>query len=315
MAALSAGGVNALFSLAFGRPATASELKYWSGKEKTSLTGALKKSGGLKKDFLVAYGSSTKTKDEWKAHYAAQDAKKTAGGGTSSDPTKWPDGTPKVTGNEAGDKLLNTLVTKVDDLVKAGNTVNPAITITPEQTAAWLAQAKTELDPYYAGEIDKSIAAFKTYADREKQTALQNEQDTVGKYSRDLWSTGENLSESGWGSSSKRMTEEDLLAKEAQKTVDRNRELAVFNTQGQANLAAADVGGGTFNTKAGDYSFGARPLFTAGKAGVGLGANTPLYSISPSVASRLENEKTVKMRERAADLQSAFVGNRAFNFS
>jgi hypothetical protein len=123
------------------------------------------------------------------------------------------------------------------------------------------------------------------------------------------------MSESGFGSSSRRNTSEIKLATDAQSAVDRSRELTAFNTQGYANTAAGEVGGGVFNAKAGDYSFGARPLFTGGKAGITSGASSPLYSISPSIVSSFENQHKVDVARRKGELQSAYVGNRAFNFS
>lgn len=58
--------INALFHLAFGRNATKAELSYWTGKQKSSLTDSLGKSGNTSADFKKTYsgakGSTAPTK-------------------------------------------------------------------------------------------------------------------------------------------------------------------------------------------------------------------------------------------------------------
>ena len=222
--------------------------------------------------------------------------------------------TPVSTSNQSSGTLMTALQSVLDKWTQAGYAINPNVTITPELTAQFMAQAHNEIDPYYSNQLKVATDQFMTSLGYSANQIVQNEQNAQIQYGRQFKQLGETAAEQGFAQSGIRQRQEGELATDTQRSLDASR--AAF--QNATNLAA-----GKF---AGEYGYSNLPGMTISNAPrvlAGQGTfsqdttQSPVYSLSPSVYSGItgsqQYEKEGALRTRASQLEQGYRLNQSIN--
>lgn len=193
----------------------------------------------------------------------------------------------------------------VKKLESEGKVVNPNIEINPAMTAKFLAQAKTELEPYY-GQIFKQAEQdlgkeftrlSEDYSAQEKQIGEQ--------YGRQLENTQEDYARRGLAFGSERKAAEKTLADQTNQALQGNLQQATrraedIGTQGERMLGSAN-----FPKRQLSFQTGAAPI--TGAPGVyglsGSTQNRTLFAPQGGVTGDVERERLFGETQRAKELE------------
>lgn len=218
------------------------------------------------------------------------------------------------TGNATLDGMVQSLKKQLDNTVAAGNTINPDITISPDQVQKFIDQAKDEIEPYYQtiytqikGDLQRHAADISTEL---AATAGQ----TTDQFGRNLRTLRDNTTENGTTFSGERVRNETQLATDAQRSLDAAQRTAVSAATDAARAAESQVGSSnvsditapTIQTPniAGSFKPGQT---TIASATTGLPSNSSaLFSFSGGLSGTLEQQKLAAEKTREAELEKAY---------
>lgn len=245
----------------------------------------------------------------------------TPGGGTTGAPPIAQGGT--VNGNTTPadistlppefQALYSQLNTYLQQLQQRGQVLNPNVEITPAQTAAFLQQAKNEIDPYYQSQLKlatDTLTSSLNYASQQEQTAEQRLQQTYG---RSLEGIGSTAADQGFAQSGIRQRNESDLAYNTNNQMQDARNALTQNSNNAARSFAQLWGTNSLPsqliTNEIPRAIAGQPNFAQG------GGTTPLYQLSPEVYAGLtgtqQYQQNADVANRASQLESAFRSNQA----
>jgi len=211
------------------------------------------------------------------------------------------------TGNTALDDLLTSLSDYLKELQKRGQTIDPYVEITPEKMAEFLAQAETEISPYYSTQLKLAREDFLRTAGYTKDEILRQEGEYQRTYGTGLRTLGETMAEKGFAVSGPRLVAERELAEETQRDIEKARREAEFKLGTTARTFAKTWGYGETAVP----TIPEAPRVLAGVPEFEKAARElPLYEISPETYAGLIGEKEweakAEKKTRAAELEKAF---------
>lgn len=209
-------------------------------------------------------------------------------------------------------QLYSQLNTYLQQLQQRGQVLNPNVEITPEQTASFLQQAKTEIDPYYSSQLKIATDALSSslgYATQNEQTSEDRLQKTYG---RSLENIGVTAADQGFAQSGIRQRNESDLAYNTNNQIQDARGALSQNAGNAARSFAQLWGGNALPTS----TIGAAPRAIAGNPTfANSGGNLPLYQLSPEVYAGLTGsqkyQQNTDVANRASQLEGAFRSNQA----
>jgi len=281
--------INALYQFNFGRNATAAEVAKFSGR---TVKDAANLVLGAKSPFV---------------NYKAPAA-------TPSAPTAAPSIADQL--QEPYKSLYNEMKANLDRITQNGQIVNPAIEITPEQTAAFMAQAAQEIHPYYADQLKIAKDQFLTGLGYSAEDIAQQEQNAVQEYKKTRESISANAAETGFALSGQRIQQEQQAATSTQQQLDNARKN--FN---RTNTQAAQNFAGQYGSAAlaglDTPKIGAAPK--VGTDGIELAGmpNSPLYQLSPDIYGALQGSQVTAEKaaqaNRASELEGIYRSNQALS--
>lgn len=211
-------------------------------------------------------------------------------------------------------QLYTQLETYLQQLTQRGQVLNPDVNITPEQTLAFLNQAQTEINPYYAGQLKlakDSLSKTLNYAIGNEQ---QSEQQAQRDYSTNLRTLGETAADRGFAQSGLRQRDEGNLAYDTQTSIDNARKALSYNSGNAASTFAQQYGSDNLPNP----TIGQAPRVLAGQPNFQTGGGSnPLYQLSPDVYSGLKGssqyQQQADISNRASQLESAFRTTQGVN--
>jgi len=211
------------------------------------------------------------------------------------------------TGNEILDQTLQILTQYLDKLDQRGQMINPAVEVTPEQMADFLAQAQSEIDPYYSGQLKLARENLLFSAGYTKDEVLKAEAELERKYGIGVRQLGERAAETGFLYGGRRRLAERELAEETQADIERTRRALGYETGVAAREFARRWGTEELPT----LEIGAMPRAMAGRRKFGVGAETtPLFQLRPDIYQGLIGEqefaRKTAVRQRQAELEEAW---------
>lgn len=209
--------------------------------------------------------------------------------------------------------LYQQLDNYLKELQKRGQVINPNVVIDPAKLAEFTAQAKNEIDPYYANQLKVAKDQFLTSLGYSKEALEANETELERQYSQKLEGIASSAAEKGFAQSGIRQLDEQDLAQSTQYTLDTNRRQLGQNLASTASTFAGQYG--TSNLPQSPLSHAPRVL--AGESDFGRGQQSPFYSLSSAVYDGLrgtnEFQQTADVRNRASQLEGAYRSELANN--
>jgi len=196
----------------------------------------------------------------------------------------------------------------LDELQRRGKTINPNIEITPEKAAEFLAQAQSEINPYYTGQLSLAREGFLRSVGYSAEQIANQEKEWAKKYKQNVRTIGTNTAETGMVLSGSRNLEEQNLAQDTQSQIDQARRSASYQAGTSARQFAQEWGGTNMPASTNIMS---APRVLAGQESWGTDSNTnPFYELDPSIYDGLVgtqqwNQKAQE-KSRASELESAF---------
>lgn len=204
-------------------------------------------------------------------------------------------------------ELLSILELQLEELESQGKVLNPAVEITDQQLTDFMAQAETEIAPYYASQLKLARHGFMESLGYAQEEIEAQEVSAQRQYGRELRGLGEEMAERGFATSGRRMTEEQELATQTQEALDVRRRTALHGAESMAGQFA-EQWGETGMPSAPTMS--AAPQVVAGQRQWQTGAQTPFYELSDDVYAGLkgtrEFEEQAQIRTRTSELEKAF---------
>lgn len=212
-------------------------------------------------------------------------------------------------------QLLDQMFAYLQKLEAAGKALNPNIQITPEQTAAFMAQASNEIDPYYATQLKIAKDQLLTSLGYTQDQIAMQETQAQKQYNENLRQIGSTAADQGFAQSGIRQRQEQNLASDTQYQLSQARKAAALSAGNAAGQFAQQFGGANLPTAPGLNSM---PRIVPGSEGFKyVGESAPLYQLSPGVYDGLtgsnQYEQNVAKRTRASELESAFRTNSALS--
>lgn len=256
---------------------------YWTGKEDTQLKNALQKdiwAGGVydspEKDAARFQRTIDKLPPEYRSLY---------------------------------DEVKNVL----DEIVARGQSVNPNVEITPEQTAKFLTQAQNEINPYYSTQLGLAKEGFLQSIGYDKQQILDLEKQMAGQFKQGFKQIGQNAADVGFAQSGLRNQQEQNLVGDTQYQIDQQRR-ALQQRTAELSQAYAQQYAGLPGYQPIQPTIAAAPKVTDQGFSTATGEK-PIYSLSPNIYDKLVGEQEFNRRSatqtRASELESAFRTNKA----
>lgn len=256
---------------------------------------------------LVSGSADNKKLNDWWNQNGVKEYPNVTLTSTSPSTTTSPTATPEsTTGDEYYDGLLSQMQTYLDEIKQRGQTINPNVTITPDQLAEFMSQAEREIDPYYSTQMKLAKDQLLTSLGYTKEDLDTFESDMEQKYGKQLRTYGENMAETGMARSGSRQVGERELATETQQSIDTNRTTAERNARSLASNYAQTWGGSNLPTT----TVSSKPTVQAGISNFSRGSGSSLYNLSSDVYDDLvgsaEYEKQTNIKTRASQLEEAF---------
>lgn len=242
------------------------------------------------------------------------------GGGGSSAPAPQPvpqgPTEEQITKEMVANEILKQAQDFLEQLKARGQTVNPYVDITPEKVLEFSAQAEKELGPYYAEQLKLAREEFLTDLGYAKEDIERTEQELERKYGLQVRQLSEELAETGFAQSGRRLFQERQLSEEAQRNIEQKRREAAERLGLKASEFTKEFGsealkdanvpqiGPSPRALPGEFSFERLP-----------GETRPLYTLSPSVYGGItgakEFEKRGALRDRGSQLEEAYRTKKA----
>lgn len=209
-------------------------------------------------------------------------------------------------------QLYSQLEQYLQKLQANGQILNPNIELTPEKIAEFLAQAHSEIDPYYSNVLKIAQEGLTRNSNYALGELANNEAQLQSQYGRSLRSLGENAADQGFAQSGLRQRDEQQLASDTQNTLDTNRRQLQFGAGTDALNFAGTYGGANLPAQ----SMSTSPRVLAGESNFTSGGGTqPLYSLSGSILEGLKGtsqyQQEADVRNRSSQLEQAFNSNNA----
>jgi len=206
-------------------------------------------------------------------------------------------------------EILKSMRDMLEELKKRGQTVNPAIEITPEKAAEFMQQAEGEINPYYSGQLKLAKEDLLASVGYTKDEVTRFEQDIAKKFKQGFQQVGEQKAEEGFALSGRRMKEEGQLAEMTQEQIDANRRI-LENRTGELSRAFARQYAGLPGYEQQAFNIGGAPKVSGtGAFELGTGEN-PIYTLSPEIYNQLigsqEFERRGATSTRQSELEAAF---------
>lgn len=232
---------------------------------------------------------------------------------TPTSPTTGSPTTPDLTGLTPE---LQALYTRLEEylarLEQQGQSINPNITITPEQIAEFTHQAEGEINPYYSSQLQLARENLLRTVGYSTNEILEQERTAAQKYQKNFRKLGETFADTGFAQSGLRNVSEGDLASETQSSIDSNRRKLEFGVGDLTRSFAQQYG----TPEVPQFNIAETPQFGAGEKTASFGSGSrSLYSLDPSVYGNLVGSQEFNRRSavsnRASQLESAFRTNQA----
>jgi hypothetical protein len=202
-------------------------------------------------------------------------------------------------------ELYGQLKGYLDKLQANGQSVNPSIQITPEQIAAFTAQAQNEIAPYYANQLKVARQSLMQSLGYSTAQIQKQEEDLQKQYGNSLRTLAENSAENGFAQSGIRGRQQDDLATATQSSIDQARS-ALGNSASNAASQFAQTYGSS-NLPSAPTLNSTRVL--PGQSQFQSGGSNPLYTLSPEVYDGLtgtqQYQQTADINNRVSQLSGA----------
>lgn len=204
----------------------------------------------------------------------------------------------------------------LDKLQANGQSINPDVQITGQQTADFLNQAASEINPYYQDQLKTARDTLLRSLGYSEDQILKNEQDLQTSYQKADQGLTSSAAENGTAQSGQRVLDESNLATATQASIDSGR-AALANT---ANNAAATFAQNYGTKNLPDSTITGAPQVAAGATGfTSSNGSAPVYQLSDNVYDGLvgtnEYNRRAAVQSRASQLEQAFRGTAANNQS
>lgn len=203
----------------------------------------------------------------------------------------------------------------VKTLQNQGKVVNPSITITPEMTAKFLDQAKTEINPYYSQIIKQAQDDIQRSFTRTSEDYSRRERDIGLQYGKALENTQEDFARRGLAFSSRRDEAEKNLATEATTALEDAQRQAQRQAQDIGTQGERTLGSSLFNSNA-SIRTGSTPIVNRpGQYGLQTGTGTRnLFTPTGGVTGEIERRKLFDEKQRVQELENNERSLRALNY-
>ena len=215
-----------------------------------------------------------------------------------------------TTGNKQLDGLQDELSDYAQKQKDSGNNINANIEITPQQVQQFVDQASREIDPYYTSIYQQNRQSLQSATAELLQSYQLREQETQVGFEEALQAKRQSLAERGLLQSTIRVDEEKALADSFQRQLTSLRNTTLGT--GRANIESVQSNIGSRNLT----GVAAPSLNTITARGFVPGQSalkspyqkesSALFSLSPDITGRLEEEQTRSRRLREEELKRAF---------
>ena len=210
--------------------------------------------------------------------------------------------------------LLQQLQSFLTKLQQNGQTINPNIQITPEQTAQFLSQAKNEIDPYYQNQLKISQDQLNQYLGYNEQQVIQNETLAQINYQNTLRNFDQSYADQGFAQSGGRNLANTNLATQTQIGLDQSRQAFQNSAYNAASNFAQQFG--SENLPGSTQSITNEPRVISGSPNFLSDSNvSPVYSLSNNVYNGLtgsqQYQENVDVQNRANQLGQAYLQQQA----
>ncbi len=212
-----------------------------------------------------------------------------------------------TTGVPQLDEVHSQLQNYLQQTLAAGKTINPNIELTPATVQQFLDQAKGEINPYYASQIDSMKHELKS---RQYDLSKQGQEQ---QFKQDLSSTRENLASNGAAYSGFRGQKEQALQGNAQRSIDSLTNSAAASAGSTLYNAAQTLGSRNIGDL-GTGSFGTPTVSTAGAGGFGTSGTTSSYNPT-NITGNLEYSQNADVRQLSDFLKNQEVAKRSRSFT
>lgn len=211
------------------------------------------------------------------------------------------------TGDPHYDALLTHLQPYLDQLLKNGQVINPNVQITPDQLAAFTAQAVTQIHPYFATQLKAATDSFLTGLGYNTQQLNNQVQQAQSQYGRTLDNQSSSFADQGFAQSGIRMKAQNELATDTQKSLDQARGSLINSSTNQAQSFAQQYGGAQVPQAP---QLGQAPRVLAGQSQFDTsGGNTGLYQLNPDIYNKLIGSEQNSEKQATDTLSSQLASN------
>lgn len=206
--------------------------------------------------------------------------------------------------------LVDALSRKLDTMIEQGKVVNPDIEISPSQIIQFLADAKTELDPYYQEQIglaqkDFDRAIKETQADWETQTGRLQE-----PLQRQLETQAEAEAQAGTAFSSGRVERQKSYIDKQQQAID---DAARTASRGIGNLgrqAERTLGSSFFSGANAGLSGGINEIQISPEGKIMTGQRILPFTPEGGIMGTIPRQRKFNEEQRIGELSEAFRNKR-----
>lgn len=188
-----------------------------------------------------------------------------------------------------------------------GQSVNPSLTISPEDIAKFTAQAQNEINPYYASKLAQARQSLFQSLGYSTSQIQQQEKDLERQYGNKLNAMASNLADQGFAQSGIRTQQEGNLSNDTQSTIDQARASLSNSATNAAGQFASTYGTDNLPTAP---TLGTTPRALPGQANFQTSNSTaPIYNLSPEVYNGLkgteQSQQTADIQNRVSQLEGA----------
>lgn len=205
--------------------------------------------------------------------------------------------------SEAQKASFSALQGYITELQNQGKTVNPSIEITPEMTAKFLEQAKTESAPYYSQLISQAQQDLTKGFGNIAQDYQANVRDIGQAYGQNLENTQESFARRGLEFSSDRTRAEQQLAESATKSIESAKQAAQRSASTLGTSGERQLGSSFFQTPSA-LETGYKPITgQAGQYGITSGGGREtLFNPTGGTTGTLEQQRLADEEKRKLEL-------------
>lgn len=211
------------------------------------------------------------------------------------------------------DEVQSQLQQYLQNTLAQGKTINPNIELTPATVQQFLDQAKGEINPYYASQLDSMKNELKSSLDLMQRQYDLSKQGQEAQFKQDLKNTREKLADQGAAYSGFRGQQEQQLQQGAQRSIQSLTNAAAGNA-GSALYNAAQALGSRNISDLGLGSFGTPTVSTAGAGGFGTSGTTSFYNPT-TITGNLEYNQNADVRQLQDFLKQQEVAKRSLSFT